>query len=176
MKLCQGKFRLDRKGASLSGWLVTRTGSPGEVVMAPRLSELKERLNNALSHMRALQIKHIFLQPHPFTSVKATVRSPGAAGASSHLGSGAQHGGGSPGVRQGKAWQPGPIPPPQPRAGQPGGTKAAPALGIRHILGDGDRLGHWLLGWLGCGGAAAWAGPTVEPSCKQLLGNSDGAG
>jgi len=42
-------------------------------------------------------------------------------------------------VGQGKAWQPGPIPP-QTGAGQRGGTGAAAALGIGHLPGDGGGL------------------------------------
>jgi len=43
-------------------------------------------------------------------------------------------------VCHGRTWQPEPIPTPQPGAGQLGGTGEAPALGIRHLPGDRDRL------------------------------------
>jgi len=44
-------------------------------------------------------------------------------------------------VSQGRAWKPRPIPPPQPGAGLPRVTGAAPVLGISHLPGDGDRAG-----------------------------------
>jgi len=40
-------------------------------------------------------------------------------------------------VGQGRAWQPGPVPS-QAGIGQLGGMRAAPALGIGHLPGDGD--------------------------------------
>ena len=44
-----------------------------------------------------------------------------------------------PQVGHGRAWQPWPVPPPQPGAGQPEGTRAAPAPGIGHLHGEGVR-------------------------------------
>ena len=59
----------------------------------------------------------------------------GAAGARGSLGTmGARRG-----VHQGRSGQPGPVTPPQPGEGQPGGTRAAPAPGIRHLCGARDR-------------------------------------
>ncbi|KAK4823432.1 hypothetical protein QYF61_002118 [Mycteria americana] len=68
--------------------------------------------------------------------------------------------GGSPGVRQGRAWQPGPVPPPQPEAGQLGGTRAAPAPGIGHVSGDGVgmRLGQDMVPWVGPAQQGPWLG------------------
>ncbi|KAK4824293.1 hypothetical protein QYF61_013038 [Mycteria americana] len=52
MKLCQGKFRLDiRKRFFTERVLGHWNRLPREVVMAPSLSEFKERLDDTLSHM-----------------------------------------------------------------------------------------------------------------------------
>jgi len=100
----------------------------------------------------------------------------GRAGGS--LGSGARSGGGP----SGKAWQPGPIPPPQPGAGQLGGTMAAPELGVGHLPWDGlkpgwnldtrvdsDRQGPWL------GRAGLW-GAGDRPCCSITGAGADSPG
>ena len=52
MKLCQGKFRLDIRKRFLTERVVAHwNGLPRAVVTAPSLSELKEHLDDALSHM-----------------------------------------------------------------------------------------------------------------------------
>ena len=52
MKLRQGKFRLDtRKRFFTEGVSGHWNRLPREVVTAPRLSEFKEHLDDALSHM-----------------------------------------------------------------------------------------------------------------------------
>ena len=45
--------------------------------------------------------------------------------------------------QQGRAWQPGPVPAPQPGAGQLGALRATPVSGVGHLSGDlsGDRDG-----------------------------------
>lgn len=51
MKVNQGRFRLDiGKRLSPRGWLSTRTGSPGGMVMAPRLTESKKYLDSTRRH------------------------------------------------------------------------------------------------------------------------------
>ena len=51
MKLCQGKFRLDIRRRFFTERVVGHWKRiPREVVMTPSLSELKECLDNALSH------------------------------------------------------------------------------------------------------------------------------
>ena len=52
MKLHQEKFRLDIRKKFFTGRVVSHWNRlPGEVVTAPSLSEFKERLDDALSHM-----------------------------------------------------------------------------------------------------------------------------
>jgi len=52
MKLCQEKFRLDIRRKFFSERVVShRNRLPREAVMTPSLSELKEHLDDALSHM-----------------------------------------------------------------------------------------------------------------------------
>ena len=52
MKLCQGKFRLDIRKRFFTERVVGHWNRLlREVVMAPSLSEFKERLDKALSHM-----------------------------------------------------------------------------------------------------------------------------
>ena len=52
MKLRQGKFRLDIRNRFFAGRVVGPWNRlPREVVTAPSLSEFKEHLDNALSHM-----------------------------------------------------------------------------------------------------------------------------
>lgn len=43
------------------------------------------------------------------------------------------------GFRQGRAWQPGPVPPPQPGVGQPEDTRAHQPWGFRHLPGERGR-------------------------------------
>jgi len=51
MKLHQGKFRWDIRERFFTEMVVGHWNRlPREVVMAPRLSEFSEHLNNALSH------------------------------------------------------------------------------------------------------------------------------
>lgn len=55
------------------------------------------------------------------------------------------------------------------RSGQPGGTGATPALGIRYLPGDGPRLG-WDVGpWMGLAQLAPWPGRTVRSWRLALL-------
>jgi len=58
---------------------------------------------------------------------------------------------GLPGVHQGRAWQPGPVPLLQTRMGQAGGTRRVPVLDIRHLPGNRDRRKPgWAIGqWIG---------------------------
>jgi len=49
---------------------------------------------------------------------------------------------------QGRAWQPRPVPLPQPGAGQPRGTRAAPVLGTGHLCGDGLRARWHIRSWM----------------------------
>jgi len=79
-------------------------------------------------------------------------------------GSGAGSFGGSPEIRQGRA-----IPPPQPGAGQPGGTGTATAPDIRHLPGDGDRPGHGPVGGSGSARPVAGQGRAVGSWRAALL-------
>lgn len=59
---------------------------------------------------------------------------------------------------RGRAPNPGPVPPPQPGAGQPGGSRAAPAPCLGHLPGDGARPG-WAAGpWVGLAQQGPWPG------------------
>ena len=61
----------------------------------------------------------------------------------------------------GRAWQPGPVPPPQPGAGQLGDTGAAAALSIGHFPEDSVRRGWartWARRWARLSRAHGWAG------------------
>lgn len=52
IKLCQGMFRVNfRKSSTSRGWLGAGTGSPGKLVTAPTLAELKKLLDNTVRHM-----------------------------------------------------------------------------------------------------------------------------
>ncbi|KAK4815563.1 hypothetical protein QYF61_004080 [Mycteria americana] len=60
MKPHQGKFRLDMRNRSFSERVVSHWNRlPREVVMAPSLSEFKERLDDALSHMDYPTLNHM---------------------------------------------------------------------------------------------------------------------
>ena len=75
----------------------------------------------------------------------------------------------------GKAWQPWPVPLPQPGVSSTGGTGAAPAMGIGQIPGDRDRLkpGQDVGPWLGPAWQHRWlgrAGPggAVDGPCCSI--------
>lgn len=82
-----------------------------------------------------------------------------------------------PGGCQGRAWQPGLIPPPQPGAEQPGNPGAAPSLGIGHLPGDRDGPRPGRAGPSACRAGESWR-PTPLRCCWELglkaLGRQNG--
>jgi len=75
----------------------------------------------------------------------------------------------------GRAWapQPGPVPPPQPGAGQLAGARAAPDLGTGHLSGDGDgvRMGQDMAshGWAGQAYGELETSPAVASLGQELM-------
>jgi len=63
-------------------------------------------------------------------------------------------------IRAGAGWQPGPVPPLQPGAGQSGSTRAPQPQGIRHLTGDRhrDQAGTWACRWVPVSGAHGQTG------------------